>query len=100
MYLARVVVVSVYLTFPLDAGVSCMAPEGFKNRFQQKVSRIIEHSIFVREVTGSWFGKRCVIAFESCELAICIYLSVCMCLYVYVSSREVTEPSRLLLHTN
>ena len=39
-------------------GVSCMAPEGFKTRFQQKVSRIIEHSIFVREVTGSWFGKR------------------------------------------
>ena len=49
-----------------------------------QISEIIEHSIFVREVTGSWFGKRCVIAFESCELAACIYLYVCMCLYVFV----------------
>lgn len=40
------------------AGISCMPPEPYKARFQQKVSQIIEHSIFIREVTGSWKGKR------------------------------------------
>eukprot|EP00603_Paraphysomonas_imperforata_P011470 CAMPEP_0114462732 /NCGR_PEP_ID=MMETSP0104-20121206/6983_1 /TAXON_ID=37642 ORGANISM="Paraphysomonas imperforata, Strain PA2" /NCGR_SAMPLE_ID=MMETSP0104 /ASSEMBLY_ACC=CAM_ASM_000202 /LENGTH=801 /DNA_ID=CAMNT_0001635625 /DNA_START=425 /DNA_END=2831 /DNA_ORIENTATION=- len=39
-------------------GISCMAPEPYKARFQQKVSQIIEHSIFIREITGSWKGKR------------------------------------------
>jgi 1-phosphatidylinositol-4-phosphate 5-kinase len=40
------------------AGISCMAPEPYKVRFQQKVSQIVEHSIFIREITGSWIGKR------------------------------------------
>ena len=54
-----------------------MAPEGFKNRFQQKVSRIIEHSIFVREVTGSWFGKRC-----GGSLIIALHYVTTSCMYV------------------
>lgn len=39
-------------------GVSCIDPVAYKLRYQRKVSQIIEHSIFVREVTGSWKGKR------------------------------------------
>jgi hypothetical protein len=35
-----------------------MPPEPYKERFQKKVSDIIEHSIFVRQITGSWRGKR------------------------------------------
>ncbi len=35
-----------------------MAPEPYKVRFQGKISQIIEHSNFIREVTGSWVGKR------------------------------------------
>ena len=33
---------------------SGMPPKDYKERFQEKILKIIEHSIFVREVTGSW----------------------------------------------
>jgi 1-phosphatidylinositol-4-phosphate 5-kinase len=48
----------IYVLGRSGAGLSCMAPEPYKVRFQQKVSQIIEHSIFIREITGSWKGKR------------------------------------------
>lgn len=48
----------VYVLGRSGAGISCMAPGPYKERFQQKVSQIIEHSIFIREITGSWKGKR------------------------------------------
>jgi 1-phosphatidylinositol-4-phosphate 5-kinase len=48
----------IYVLGRSGAGISCMAPEPYKVRFQQKVSQIIEHSIFIREITGSWKGKR------------------------------------------
>eukprot|EP01038_Epipyxis_sp_PR26KG_P008868 gene8868-11962_t len=48
----------VYVLGKSPDGISCVPPEEYKIRFQQKISRIIEHSIFVREVTGSWVGKR------------------------------------------
>ena len=38
--------------------ISCIEPKQYKKRFQQKISNIIEHSIFIREITGSWSGKR------------------------------------------
>jgi 1-phosphatidylinositol-4-phosphate 5-kinase len=42
---------------PAD-GVSCVDPVEFKERYQRKITRIIEHEGFVREITGSWVGKR------------------------------------------
>ena len=48
----------IYVLGKSGSGLSCMAPEPYKVRFQQKVSQIIEHSIFIREITGSWKGKR------------------------------------------
>ncbi len=54
--------VKVYFLGEDAAGVSCMAPEDFRTRFQQKIGRIVEHSIFVREVTGSWQGNRYCVA--------------------------------------
>ena len=48
----------IYILGKPGAGLSCMAPEPYKVRFQHKVSQIIEHSIFIREITGSWKGKR------------------------------------------
>jgi hypothetical protein len=48
----------IYVLGKPGEGLSCMSPEDYKVRFQQKIARIIEHSIFVREITGSWTGKR------------------------------------------
>lgn len=45
------------LRMPAD-GVSCMAPEEYKIRFQARITRIVEHSLFIREITGSWSGRR------------------------------------------
>ena len=42
------------------SGISCIPPDPYRRRFQAKVNQIIEHSIFVREITGSWVGKRVV----------------------------------------
>ncbi len=48
----------VYLKGLSPAGISCMPPDDYKERFQKKISQIIEHSLFIREVTGSWKGRR------------------------------------------
>lgn len=48
----------VYILQQPAAGVSCVPPEEYKQRYQKKMAGIIEHSIFIREVTGSWRGKR------------------------------------------
>jgi 1-phosphatidylinositol-4-phosphate 5-kinase len=40
------------------SGLSCMPPEPYRDRFQRKISQLIEHTIFIREVTGSWKGPR------------------------------------------
>jgi hypothetical protein len=51
--------VKIYILRYPEEGLSCMAPRGYMQRFQRKISQIIEHSIFVREITGSWLpGKR------------------------------------------
>lgn len=50
----------VYILRQPAAGVSCVPPEEYKRRYQKKMAGIIEHSIFIREVTGSWRGKRYV----------------------------------------
>lgn len=39
-------------------GISCMPPGPYRERFQRKISQLIEHTIFIREVTGSWKGPR------------------------------------------
>ncbi len=48
----------VYVLQQPAAGLSCVPPEEYKKRYQKKMAGIIEHSIFIREVTGSWQGKR------------------------------------------
>jgi 1-phosphatidylinositol-4-phosphate 5-kinase len=48
----------VYVLQQPAAGLSCVPPEEYKKRYQKKMVSIIEHSIFIREVTGSWRGKR------------------------------------------
>lgn len=48
----------VYVLRQPAEGVSCIPPEEYKKRYQKKMAGIIEHSIFIREVTGSWRGKR------------------------------------------
>jgi len=48
----------VYILQQPAAGVSCVPPEEYMQRYQKKMAGIIEHSIFIREVTGSWQGKR------------------------------------------
>ena len=48
----------VYIMGHPGDGVSCINPQDFKDRYQRKIARIIEHSNIVREVTGSWQGKR------------------------------------------
>lgn len=50
--------VKVYLFGQDPNGVSCVPPEEFKERYQRKITRVIEHEGFVREITGSWYGKR------------------------------------------
>lgn len=45
--------VRVQLQLKDPEGVSCMSPEPYKVRFQRKMSQVIEHSHFVREVTGN-----------------------------------------------
>lgn len=50
----------VYVLQQPAAGLSCVPPEEYKRRYQKKMAGIIEHSIFIREVTGSWRGKRYV----------------------------------------
>jgi len=39
-------------------GVSCADPVFYKTRFQNKMSQVFEHSLFVREVSGSWSKQR------------------------------------------
>jgi hypothetical protein len=41
-------------------GISCIPPAAYAKRFQRKAAQIIEHSIFVREVTGSWNNERVI----------------------------------------
>lgn len=48
----------VYILQQPAEGLSCIPPEEYKKRYQKKMVSIIEHSIFIREVTGSWRGKR------------------------------------------
>jgi 1-phosphatidylinositol-4-phosphate 5-kinase len=48
----------VYILGQSGKGISCMNPQDFKDRYQRKIGRIIEHANIVREVTGSWQGKR------------------------------------------
>lgn len=48
----------IYLLGQDPAGISCMCPEDFRTRFQKRIAQIIEHAVFVREVTGSWQGRR------------------------------------------
>ena len=48
----------VYILGQASEGISCMNPQEFKERYQRKIGRIIEHANIVREVTGSWQGKR------------------------------------------
>ena len=48
----------VYILRQPAKGISCVPPEEYKRRYQKKMAGIIEHSIFIREVTGSWRGKR------------------------------------------
>ena len=51
-------IAKIYLLGQSAAGLSVMHPVPYKDRFQKKMSQLIEHSIFIREVTGSWQGKR------------------------------------------
>jgi hypothetical protein len=102
----------VYILRHSESGISCMAPIPYKNRFQSKVlassssvslslslslclpsrlilgqiSQIFEHSIFIREITGSWIGKR----FDRLSLP---PLSL---LESFAVSREVTTPAPLI----
>eukprot|EP00981_Chlorochromonas_danica_P009738 scaffold2801_cov161-Ochromonas_danica.AAC.18 len=48
----------VYILGQDGRGVSCVAPGDYCTRFQRKVTQIIEHAVFAREVTGSWQGRR------------------------------------------
>ena len=48
----------VYVKQKPARGISCAPPEEYKQRFQKKISEIIEHAIFAREITGSWKGDR------------------------------------------
>jgi 1-phosphatidylinositol-4-phosphate 5-kinase len=48
----------VYILGQPSEGISCMHPQDFKERYQRKIGHIIEHANIVREVTGSWQGKR------------------------------------------
>ena len=45
------------LGYPAD-GISCIPPEMYKLRYQAKIAQMFDHEKFVREVTGSWQGKR------------------------------------------
>jgi hypothetical protein len=48
----------IYILQQSAQGISCLPPEEYKRRYQKKMTSIIEHSIYIREVTGSWRGKR------------------------------------------
>lgn len=50
--------VKVHLLGQPKDGISCIAPQEFRRRFQRKISSVIDHSSLIREVTGSWQGKR------------------------------------------
>jgi 1-phosphatidylinositol-4-phosphate 5-kinase len=45
------------LGHPYD-GISAIPPHEFKHRFQRKIASVIDHAALIREVTGSWQGKR------------------------------------------
>jgi 1-phosphatidylinositol-4-phosphate 5-kinase len=45
------------LGHPYD-GISAIPPQEFKHRFQRKIASVIDHAALIREVTGSWQGKR------------------------------------------
>jgi len=50
--------VKVHLLSNPEGGLSCVPPAAYRDRFQKKVSEVIEHGIYVREITGSWKGNR------------------------------------------
>jgi hypothetical protein len=48
----------IYIFGQPGEGISCIDPLSFKDRYQRKITRIIEHETYIREITGSWTGKR------------------------------------------
>jgi hypothetical protein len=72
----------IYLFGQPGEGISCIDPLSFKDRYQRKITRIIEHETYIREITGSWRGNRLVLSFRLFIRRHLTYLSVCLSFFL------------------